>query len=122
MNLSSNADYQIAEALKTFGLSDSTKNVIVVKVASTEAEVVVSFDNLNNVQVSEHVRKIVQGREIEFNDTNIQSLTNMTKLRKFYKLGPTNGKRKTEEEQSRWEDPTECTKVILGIIALRGSS
>jgi hypothetical protein len=77
---------------------------------------------LAKLQVSDHVRKIVKGQEIEFNDKNIQSLTDMAKLRKYYKLSQPSGKQKIKEDQSRWEDPIECTKVILGIIALRGSS
>jgi hypothetical protein len=77
---------------------------------------------LANLQVSDHVRKIVKGQEIEFNDKNIQSLTDTAKLRKYYKLSQSNGKQKLQEDQSRWEDRIECTKVILGIIALRGSS
>jgi len=49
-------------------------------------------------------------------------MANFAKIRKYYKLGTNNAKRKVEEEQNRWEDPDECTKVILGTIALRGSN
>jgi hypothetical protein len=49
-------------------------------------------------------------------------MANFAKIRKYYKLGANNGKRKLQGEQLRWEDKDECTKVILGTIALRGSN
>ena len=68
------------------------------------------------------MRTIVKGKEIIFDDSNLSSMANFAKIRKYYKLGTNNAKRKVEEEQNRWEDPDECTKVILGTIALRGSN
>lgn len=49
-------------------------------------------------------------------------MANLAKIRKQYKLGPNNAKRKAQGEQSGWEDQDKCTKVILGTIALRGSN
>lgn len=68
------------------------------------------------------MRKVVLGKEASFDDVTIQSCTDIAKVRKYYKLGSSNGKRKADEDQSRWDDPDECTKVIIGSIALRGSS
>jgi hypothetical protein len=59
---------------------------------------------------------------MEFNDSNLLSMANLAKIRKQYKLGPNNAKRKAQEELSGWEDQDKCTKVILGTIALRGSN
>jgi hypothetical protein len=46
----------------------------------------------------------------------------MIKVRKYYKLGQISGERKADEDYSRWNDPEQCSKVIIGSIALRGSS
>jgi hypothetical protein len=59
---------------------------------------------------------------MEFNDHNLISMANLAKIKRQYKLGPNNEKRKAQGKQSRWEDQDECTKVILGTIALRGSN
>jgi hypothetical protein len=65
----------------------------------------------------------VSGSELPFDDENLQSVTDFGKVSKVYKLGVQNtGKRKTGNENSRWKDQEECTKVIVGSIALRGSS
>lgn len=64
------------------------------------------------------------GKEVAFEDKNIQSLTDLAKLCKYYKLGSENnsGNQNCEDGQNRWKDLGECTKVIVGSIALRGSS
>ena len=65
----------------------------------------------------------MRGKEISFDDESLQSITNLDKVRKYYKLvGPGGGKRKNGNEALRWKDAIECTKVIVGSIALRGSS
>ena len=75
------------------------------------------------MEIAAHVRKIVKGMEQPFEGKNLQPLTDMEKVCKVYKLGiQNNGKRESESENSRWNDPVECTKVIIGSIALRGSS
>jgi hypothetical protein len=65
----------------------------------------------------------VKGNEIRFDDRALQSIADLAKVRKYYKLvGPKDGKQKDGKEQRRWTDAVECTKVIVGSIALRGSS
>jgi len=65
----------------------------------------------------------VKGKEIRFDDGALQSVADLAKVRKYYKLGgPNGGKRTNGNEQRRWMDTVECTKVIVGSIALRGSS
>jgi len=72
------------------------------------------------------VRKIVNGRELPFTTDNLRQLASMTKVAKYYKLGSfSTSKRKGQDIQDveeRWKDPDECTKLILGNIALRGST
>jgi len=49
----------------------------------------------------------------------------MAKVAKYYKLGSSStNKRKGQEVdiEERWKNPDECTKLILGNIALRGST
>ena len=118
-------DIQIGEAFKTFGLDNSTQNIIVVKVSSSDPKEVsrLSIHLTNFFKVHDHVQKIVNGKELTFDDKNLQSLANFAKICKVYKLElQNNGKRKAGSENCRWNDPVECTKVIVGSIALRGSS
>jgi hypothetical protein len=75
------------------------------------------------MEIAAHVRKVVKGKEQPFEDKNLQPLTEVQKVCKVYKLGAQkSSKRKSDSENSRWTDPVECTKVIIGSIALRGSS
>jgi len=76
------------------------------------------------MEIAAHVRKIVKGKEEPFENKNLQPLTDLKKVCKVYKLGvQNNGKQKSDSENnSRWKDQVECTKVIIGSIALRGSS
>jgi Kinase binding protein CGI-121 len=73
-------------------------------------------------QIAQHVRDRVKGTELPFEDSTLASLANMTKVRKHYKLGVQNATEETFRDRSDWENPTEVTKVILGSIALRGST
>lgn len=68
------------------------------------------------------MRTLVQGTEGAFDDLSIRACTDMIKVRKYYKLGQISGERKADEDYSRWNDPEQCSKVIIGSIALRGSS
>ena len=74
--------------------------------------------------IGAHVRKIVKGTEQKFEDKILQPLTNMEKVYKVYKLGVQNSgnQKRDNENNSRWKDPVECTKVVIGSIALRGSN
>ena len=116
---------QITEALKTFGINDSTKNIVVVKLSSAHpSDVLQRWDFTDSVEIAAYVCKIVKGKEQPFEDKNLQHLTDLQKVSKVYKLGAqNNGKRKGgSENNSRWKDPAEYAKVIIGSIALRGSS
>jgi len=64
----------------------------------------------------------VKGKELRFDDRALQSIVDLAKVRKYYKLvGPNGGKRTNGDGPHRWTDAVECTKVIVGSIALRGS-
>lgn len=76
------------------------------------------------MEVAAHVRKIVKGKEQHFEDKNLQPLTDLKKVCKVYKLEVQNNRKRKDdfESNNRWKDPIEYTKVIIGSIALRGSS
>jgi hypothetical protein len=78
----------------------------------------------DSMEIAAHVREIVKGKEQPFEDKYLQPLTDLKKVCKAYRLGvQNNGKQKSDyENNSKWKDPVECTKVIIGSIALRGSS
>lgn len=69
----------------------------------------------------ERLSAIVRGREISFNDHSLALLTSLPKVIDHYKLGAESKKLKNRINMSRWDDAAECTNVIVGMIALRGS-
>ncbi|KAG5437916.1 hypothetical protein PCANB_000262 [Pneumocystis canis] len=78
----------ITDSFDRFGVTDETKYLIVVKINGEEEK------------IKEELKKIINGTEIEPNDSNIENIRDMTKIRMNYKLG----------EDKRYNDLTEATK------------
>ncbi|KYK57967.1 Kinase binding protein [Drechmeria coniospora] len=104
----------IADAYRRFGVSPSTKDLLVVKVTfPTESEPrPVSSDG-----IWEHLRSNVQGRAVDASDENIATATDLAKVRKYYKL---NGLGWLDAIQDDGEKRAEMEMLILGAMALRG--
>ncbi|KAF2458289.1 kinase binding protein CGI-121-domain-containing protein [Lineolata rhizophorae] len=116
----------IAESFRRFGITESTTALLAVKVGMA------SHPNITAESVVAHLNSAVQGQPVSFNNDELQSLTDLDKLRKFYKLeGPkpqpkrparqiaTNGAQDSLETSAESRLEMECT--ILGLMALRGS-
>lgn len=122
---------QIAQSLRTFGISATTTNLLAIKL-STDSSITSST-------VSEHLSASTQGKQVEFSDTTLASLADVGKIRKLYKLGDigengSKGKRRrkdgTEEGsglvdgvavQDVERERKELEVAILGLMALRGA-
>ena len=116
---------QIAESFRRFGISDDTESLLAVKVSTNP--------HITQAAVKEHLTTAVQGISVDLSDENLADLTNLSYLKKVYKLGNDsyikrsntehgNGAKQAShgenEERRRLKEYMES--VILGIIALKG--
>ena len=86
---------QISESFRRFGVSDSTKNLLAIKVASG-----------NPGQTEKHLKESVKGTIVPFDDKALAGISDEARLRKAYKIDVV-GK--------------EAEAYVVGMIALKGS-
>lgn len=105
---------QIADSFRKFGISDSTKDLLVVKVSVTP--------EITHDSVAAHLAQSIEGSPVPFNDETLSKIADVTKIKKAYKLGalpsapagPVNGA--GNGDNGRLENS------IIGAIALRGAT
>ncbi|KAL6859741.1 hypothetical protein ACO1O0_003765 [Amphichorda felina] len=103
------ASSNIAEAYRRYGISPSTKDLLVIKVAidgtpSTE-------------QISEHLSSNIEGDIVPVTDQTLAGLADFSKLSKYYKL---NGLKWLDGIKDKAAKHKEIEMLILGGMALRG--
>ncbi|KAJ5933916.1 hypothetical protein N7454_006245 [Penicillium verhagenii] len=107
----------IADSFRKFGISDSTKDLLVVKVAVSPE---ITYDS-----VARHLETSIQGISVTFDDQSISEISEFAKIKKAYKLGalPTpQAKTDAKEANGTPDDAKRRLELsILGAIALRGS-
>lgn len=106
---------QIAESYRRFGISPSTKTLLVVKVTfPTETRP----QPPSRESIARHLSENVQGRPLPVTDGNIAAATDMGKVRKYYKL---NGMPWLDALAGGAPSKTrEVESLVLGAMALRG--
>jgi EKC/KEOPS complex subunit CGI121/TPRKB len=115
---------QIAESFRRFGVSETTKNLLAIKVSVTP--------NITHDSVQEHLTKVIQGTPLTFGDDTFKGITDVAKVRKAYKFGAgaetpkgkpaakeVNGIREGEENI---DERKEVEVAIIGMMALRGAT
>ncbi|KAK4552928.1 hypothetical protein LTR86_010060 [Recurvomyces mirabilis] len=85
----------ISESFRRFGVSDTTKDLLAIKVASRDL-----------IQTEKHLRLSTQGTIVPFSDEVLAGMTDEARLRKAYKIDVV-GK--------------EAEAYVVGTIALKGS-
>ncbi|KAL4890812.1 EKC/KEOPS complex subunit cgi121 [Aspergillus ambiguus] len=103
----------IADSFRRFGIADSTKDLLVVKV-SVNADI-------THESVAAHLTQSVEGNPVPFNDESLSGISDVAKIKKAYKLGalnsaPTDKANGTNSEDKRLE------LSVIGAIALRGAT
>ncbi|GAB7344633.1 hypothetical protein MBLNU457_3118t2 [Dothideomycetes sp. NU457] len=92
----------IAESFRRFGITDDTKHVLAIKVGLGQES--------TEQSVRAHLEEHVQGKSVEFTNSNIARLHDLPRLRKIYKFDmPKDGQL------------TVATSFVLGTMALKGS-
>lgn len=105
---------QIADAYRRFGISPTTKDLVVVKITypSDSAPTPVSRDD-----IEKHLAENVEGTPAEFSDDELGVSTDWTKVKKYYKL---NGLQWLDAIKDEQERKLQMDELVLGAMALRG--
>ncbi|KAL2042118.1 hypothetical protein N7G274_005306 [Stereocaulon virgatum] len=124
------ANNNIAQSLRTFGITSTTTNLLVIKLSTDPG--------ITALTVSEHLSTSIQGTQVDFNDATLTNMADIAKVRKLYKLGGveedgSKGKRRrkdgTEEGSGLIDGASikdservrkELEVAILGLMALKG--
>ncbi|KAJ5103323.1 hypothetical protein N7532_003852 [Penicillium argentinense] len=103
----------IAESFRKFGITDSTKDLLVVKVAVSP--------EITHDSVAAHLEASVQGKPVPFDDETLSEISDVTKIKKVFKLGalPSPGDKTNGAQNIKAKRQLELS--LLSAIALRGS-
>ncbi|XXH06149.1 hypothetical protein Hte_012595, partial [Hypoxylon texense] len=103
----------ISEAYRRFGITPSSKHLIIVKV------LIAPSSTLTPSALRGHVHAHVKGTPVPFTDAALQaeSLTDWSKVRKYYKL---NGVGWLDGVRDEARKRREMEYLVLGSMALRG--
>lgn len=115
----------IGEAFRKFGIGDTSSDLLVIKVATSPSVTLES--------VRSHLQSAVEGKSIEFNNQNLEAVSDLVKVRKAYKIASnmsSKGQSKalqskltsTDEAELASKETKELETAILGAIALRGAT
>ncbi|KPM35942.1 hypothetical protein AK830_g10619 [Neonectria ditissima] len=120
--LARNADFEyafvdasvIADAYRRYGISPSTKDLIVVKVTFPAED---GTPPIDSERIWEHLKTNVEGEALALTDDHIFAATDLPKVRKYYKL---NGLKWLEDIKDEKVKRKETETLVLGGMALRG--
>ncbi|KAK2757022.1 hypothetical protein FQN54_004991 [Arachnomyces sp. PD_36] len=110
----------IAESFRRFGVTDATKDLLVIKV-STSPEI-------THDSVAKHLETSIKGTPAPFDDGTLSSISDVAKIKKAYKLTSVGAKpgKGANNEASNALDGQSLDKTlersIIGSIALRGAA
>ena len=126
---------QIAQSLRTFGITATTSNLLAIKLSTDPS--------ITSLTVSQHLSASINGTLVEFSDMSIASTADIARIKKLYKLGGigddgNKGKRRRKDGKAEGSDlidglngrdksggaereRKELEVAILGLMALRGA-
>lgn len=120
---------QIADSFRRFGISDTTRSLLAIKVANVTTPSSAPAPAFSAVQ--SHLRASVDGTPMPFTDESLRRTTDMAKVRKLYKLDSGGEAKKGAAEKTRTngtadgigdvDERREVEAVALGMMALKGS-
>lgn len=100
---------QIAEAYRRFGITKDTKDLLVVKVTKNHEPPA--------VVIGKHLSANVEGEQVDVTDEDIEAVTDLSKVAKYYKL---NGLSWFDGIKDKTAKRKELEMLVLGSMALRG--
>ncbi|CAH0057732.1 unnamed protein product [Clonostachys solani] len=99
----------ISEAYRRYGISPSTKDLLVVKVSGPNGP---SHDD-----IAKHLSEHVEGDQLPVTDENIAPATDNSKVAKYYKL---NGLSWLDAIKDQSQKRKEVETLVVGTLAVRG--
>ena len=96
---------QIADSFRKFGITDSTTDLLVVKVSVTP--------DVTHDSVAAHLQQSIDGSPVPFADETLSEISDVSKIKKAYKLSALSAQ---DDEKRRLE------LSLIGAIALRGAT
>ncbi|KAK2790324.1 hypothetical protein FQN52_005592 [Onygenales sp. PD_12] len=107
---------KIAESFRKFGITDATKDLLVVKFSTSP--------DITHDSVAQHLEKAIEGKPLPFDDENLRLVSDISKIKKAYKLGSINakgGQNGRNGPAALLSEMNNLERSILGAMALRGS-
>jgi EKC/KEOPS complex subunit CGI121/TPRKB len=112
----------IGEAFRRYGVSDTTKSLVVVKVPTDPG---ITHDSIES-----HLSEVVKGTPLPFEDSSFNGISDLPKIMKAYKLSqPSLSKGKSSQSAIASSDglqaPDERHELevsVIGLMALRGAT
>ena len=104
-------------------MTEITTDLLVVKLST--------FTDITFQSMSRHLKRVIEGVPVQFNDAELQQITDTAKLRKAYKLAPpkqntplggANGGAALRSPEDGEVERRELEALILGLMALRGAT
>jgi EKC/KEOPS complex subunit CGI121/TPRKB len=113
-----NHNPKIAESFRRFGITPNTSNLLLIKISTPSQPHTAEA-------IQAHLIANLEGKQVEFSDEVLGSMTDLAKVRKIYKLNSGGGKvgkgliNGTSKEDT---ERRELEVLILGSMALRGAN
>ncbi|KAF3386530.1 EKC/KEOPS complex subunit [Penicillium rolfsii] len=110
-----NPTNNIAESFRKLGIADSTKDLLIVKVSVTP--------DITQDSIAAHLESSIEGTCVPFDDLTLSEISDITKIKKLYKLGtlPSPVAKPDASNLHQDEARRRLELSMLGAIALRGS-
>ncbi|KAK2810826.1 hypothetical protein FQN50_002649 [Emmonsiellopsis sp. PD_5] len=107
---------KIAESFRKFGITDATKDLLVVKFSTSP--------DITHDSVAQHLEKAIEGKPLPFDNENLRLVSDISKIKKAYKLGSIStkaGQNGPDGPAGLASEINNLERSILGAMALRGS-
>jgi EKC/KEOPS complex subunit CGI121/TPRKB len=117
---------QIAESFRRFGITPTTTNLLIIKVTTPSSPLTAS-------EIQSHLTSSIEGEQVPFEDSILQQLTDVPRVKKIYKLNSSSGGGKKNgllngtamdglsiNRNGEANDGKELELLVLGAMALRG--
>ncbi|KAK1148923.1 hypothetical protein N8T08_007598 [Aspergillus melleus] len=109
-----NPTTNIADSFRKFGITDSTKDLLVIKVSVDPS---VTHDT-----VAAHLSQYIEGSMVPFNDETLSQIADAAKIKKAYKLGALNTTPGNQANGVQDDQMKRLELSVLAAIALRGAT
>ncbi|KAH8423215.1 EKC/KEOPS complex subunit CGI121/TPRKB [Aspergillus melleus] len=109
-----NPTTNIADSFRKFGITDSTKDLLVIKVSVDPS---VTHDT-----VAAHLSQYIEGSMVPFNDETLSQIADVAKIKKAYKLGALNTTPGNQANGVQDDQMKRLELSVLAAIALRGAT